>query len=156
MFACVYVCVCLCVMRNPAITQSDQPDLTWTSQIRVLRSVMCELLTAHWLVFTTNFWWSEESQTQVSFLSYNLQKNPVCFIVDDLKWFHNNKNNHPGRLYHTHTHTAQHMAEQPEGVQQLGLWSVILSHLYSSPFWTLSTFLCEAATNEWNITTILF
>ncbi len=59
---------------------------------------------------------------------------------------YNNKNKHPGGLYRTHT--AQHMAEQPEGVQQLGLWTVILSHLYSSPFWTLSTFLCEAATNE--------
>lgn len=43
------------------------------------------------------------------------------------------------------------MAE-PEGVQQLGWWRVTLPYLYSSPFGTLSTFLCEADTNEWNIT----
>lgn len=82
----------------------------------------------------------------MSFSNINDNKNRSSVTLPS-KWpiiIYSNKKTPLGRL-------TQHMAE-PEGVQQLGWWRVTLPYLYSSPFGTLSTFLREADTNEWNIT----
>lgn len=153
MYLCVCLHLCLYVKRIPS--KSLIRDLTWTLQMFcALWCVICldwQVLAYFyhkWLIM----WWI----TYVNFtLSYNFKEkssgHPSCFIVDDAKWSKQQKQASRQALSHTHS-PAYGRAEQPEGVQQLGSWSVILSHLYSSPFWTLSTFLWEAAANECNIT----